>query len=177
MSSFDLVDNTTPSWGVTLPSGCASRKRRAAAPAKSPDTHDLAYIAGLLDGDGCIHIAKQQQSDRARPTYRARVTLAQSDYELLDYVRKVLGELSYLHKVRRTLQQNRQHYTLVYDGRHALAVIEKLLPWLRAKAPQALVLLEYGEAGQIRVHSGPQGHADELWRLRESYYQKLRRLK
>lgn len=151
------------------------RRRRVHAPC--PTTHDLAYIAGLIDGDGCIHIAKQQQPGRPRPTYRARVTLAQSNYELLCYVRDVLGEPSYLHKVPRTLQQNRQHYTLVYDGRHALAVIAKLLRWLRAKAPEARVLLEYGRVCAIHTHSGPQGHSEEIWRLRESYYLKLRRMK
>lgn len=137
----------------------------------------LAYAAGFIDGEGCIHIAKQQQPRRPRPTYRARLTVAQSHREALERLRDILGAPSYLGKVRRTVQQNRQAYVLVYDGRHAGEVLAKVLPHLFIKAIEAQVLLEYFEVCDVRVHPGPKGHDAGIWKAREYYYKKLQRLK
>ena len=138
---------------------------------------EAGYCSGFVDGEGCIHIAKQLQRGRPRPTYRARLSIAQGNLEVLEYVAAVLGEPSYLGRVRRTEQHNRQQYVLVYDGRHACAVLEKLLPYLRVKAPEARVLLRYFEECDVRVHPGPRGHDTAVWHLREKFYKKLRRLK
>ena len=137
----------------------------------------LAYAAGFIDGEGCIHIARQRRRGRANVAYRARLTVAQSNREILEYLRDALGEPAHLAKLRRTESQNRQPYALVWDGRHAGAVLRKVLPHLRVKLHEARMLLRYLEECDVRVHPGPQGHAPEVWARREKFYKKLRRLK
>jgi len=162
------------SYAGSPPSGQGAARE----PADSCDTDlALAYAAGFIDGEGCIHIARQRRRGYTTLSYRARLTVAQSNREILEHIREVLGEPAQLVKVRRTEIQNRQPYTLVWDGRHAGAALRKVLPHLRLKLPEARMLLRYLEECDVRVHPGPQGHAPEVWTRREKFYQKLRRLK
>lgn len=140
----------------------------------------LAWAAGLTDGDGCIYIAKQTYSDPRRenqPNFRLRLTISQSNLPVLQYVQHVVGVNGCVAAPTRTLQQNKQHYSLTYDGRRALAVIRKLCPYLVAKRAEALVALDFARVCRIDEHPGPKGQSPRIWKLREAFYNKLRRLK
>ena len=56
---------------------------------------EKAWAAGMVDGDGCFHIAKQTFKSPARahqPCYRARVTVSQSEKAVLERVQGILGQ-------------------------------------------------------------------------------------
>lgn len=141
------------------------------------DATALAWAAGFLDGEGCISLSRTVQPGRKNPTYRPRVDVCQNDREVLVYLRDVLAEDAGLYVNRWQPGHNRQVYTLVYDGIHALQALAKLLPHLRRKDIEAEVLLSYPERGWMGVHPGPHGYPQEVWAERERIYRKLRKLK
>lgn len=145
-----------------------------------PPMQALAWAAGLTDGDGCIHIARQTFKDPARahrPNFRLRVTVAQSNLAVLQYMQTIVGVIGCVAAPKRTLQQNKQHYSLTFDGDKALVVIKKLYPFLVAKRAEAAVALDFARRCQINKHPGPKGQSPRIWALREAFYNKLRRMK
>ena len=137
----------------------------------------LCWAAGFTDGEGCIHLSKTRQPGRKHPTYRPRFDVSQNNREVLVIFRAILGEDAGLYANRRQVSQNRQTYSLVYSGAHALRAVAKLRPHLRRKQVEADVLLSYAELGRMGVHPGPDGYPPEVWAERERIYRKLRKLK
>lgn len=140
----------------------------------------LAWVAGFVDGDGCLQIVKQtyKSPERAhRPNYRPRLTISQSDPTPLMRVRKILGLRGCLAEVHTTAQNNSTPYNLTYDGRAAMEAIDRLAPYLFVKRPQALAMLAFQAQCKLSARSGPRGHPPQLWDLRERFYLKLMRMK
>jgi hypothetical protein len=138
----------------------------------------LPYLAGFFDGEGCIHLAKQVSRDPARrPTFRMRVVIGQNNLEILEFFSHEIGVPGKIHKVTRTQKQNRQCYSLIYDGSASFEVLRKLLPFLRRKKHEALVALEYERSCFVNTHPGARGTDPVIWALRAQFYRKLRAMK
>ena len=56
---------------------------------------DIAYIAGLFDGEGCItykqYMRKRKHQKKAYPTWSIRMEIAMTDHSVLKWVHEVLG--------------------------------------------------------------------------------------
>ncbi|WP_346309090.1 LAGLIDADG family homing endonuclease [Limnohabitans sp.] len=139
--------------------------------------HMHAYCAGLFDGDGCIYISRTHTKGRKNPTYRLCVNFAQSCTVTVNRFRDVLGVSSYLYEVERTTQHNRQAYSLRYDGKCAVEVIEIMRPYLLRKSAEADLALQFWLTCSVSLHPGPKGTPPEIWAKREALYRKMRALK
>lgn len=104
----------------------------------------LAWLAGLIDGEGCIgiHQLKNRGSTRARIT----LTLSSTCLSVIDFIYTLtgIGNVTY-HDMRKskslgTLPQKRWYVTNVSEMR---GIMIKLLPYLFVKAPQARMMLEF----------------------------------
>jgi LAGLIDADG endonuclease len=137
-----------------------------------------AYCAGLLDGEGCIHIARQlHKTSRRGYTFRLRLSISQNHLgSLLDFQNLLCIE-GRVYQVQRTKKQNRDCYQLCYDGERAREVIEVLHPYLLRKLEEADAALEFMRVCHVSRHFGPKGCPPEIWRERERFYRKLRNLK
>lgn len=136
------------------------------------------YAAGLFDGEGCIHIAKQvHPGSRQGHVYRLVVSVAQNHLRSLLDFQDFVGIAGRLYPVKRQGSANRDAYTLTYDGSTAEEVLRVLLPYLGRKADEAAVALAFQTHGEIRRHFGPKGCPDDIWKRRKYYYKKLRSLK
>ena len=115
-------------------SGRTSRAR-SAPPQKARKTvnTDAAYVAGLIDGEGCIHIEK------SRDTYRVRVTLGMSApaLPLLEEMKGRWGGV--LYQMRPETSRWATAWSWYVWGDKAVALIEYVLPYLRLKRRQAEV--------------------------------------
>lgn len=141
------------------------------------DPRRLAWAAGLMDGDGCVFISKQMQRGRKNATYRLCVSVVQNCFDTISRFRDVLGLQACLVPVRRTNQHNRRVYSLQYDGVHALRVLQLLKSDLYRKSTEAGVAIEAWQECAMGILPGCAGLPDSVWRAREYYYKKLRRLK
>lgn len=137
----------------------------------------LAWAAGLFDGDGCVLISKQFQPGRKNATYRLCLSVVQNCPRTLRHFRKILGLRSCLVDVARTTQQNRDVQDLRFDGVHALRVLQLLRPHLVRKRQEADVAIKAWRECAFGVLPGCSGFPPAVWKARETYYKKLRNLK
>ncbi len=56
---------------------------------------DIAYIAGLFDGEGCVsykqYMRKRKGAKKAYPTWQIRLEIAMTDKSVLQWVTEILG--------------------------------------------------------------------------------------
>jgi hypothetical protein len=147
------------------------------APPLQPSLTDVAYAAGVVDGEGCIHVAKTRQRGRPNPTYRLALSITQNHLGLLERVARTLQVPRRIYPLKRTTKTNRDVYSLQISDQHAYAALQTLLPHLLRKRPEAEVGIEVYERGRMRVHPGASGHPPEIWDIREKAYRKLQRMK
>jgi hypothetical protein len=137
----------------------------------------LGWPAGFVNAEGCIHLARVRRDCGNLINYRLRLSVSQNCLVTLEHLRGLLGGTSYLTKVRRKLQHNKQIYTLIYDGRHAHDAIATLSPYLVRKSLEAQIALDFYARGRPELHPGPNGTPPEIWDFRKGCYDKLRTLK
>jgi hypothetical protein len=138
---------------------------------------ELSYVAGFADGEAFVGFSKTTQPGRKNPSYRLLLSFTQNHLGSLQRVAKVLKVPPRIYEVKRLTQHNRQIYTLAVGDQDAYAALGLLLPHLDRKQPEAIVAREGYVACQLDVHPGCKGHSDSIWKLRERYYRKLRRMK
>lgn len=138
---------------------------------------DLAWAAGFLDGEACIHIARVKRNCGHGVNYRLRLYVSQNCLHTLVRLQQIFGGMGYIRQVRRRLQHTRQIYTYSLDGRSAIEAIRAVWPYLYRKRAEADVALAFYEDGDISLHPGPKGTSPAIWAFRKWCYDKLRKMK
>jgi len=102
------------------------------------DSHDLAYIAGFFDGDGCICVTRVKAPSCVRGyNHKLSVSLVQKVHcPLLDTLSEVYGGSTY-HNPKTGVT----HWQPV--SRSAERFLRDILPYLRLKKDQTVLALEY----------------------------------
>ena len=111
----------------------------------TPDTHELAWAAGLFDGEGCVRFRRGGTTKTGKPRYRqAALDLAQVDRAVLDRFQSAVGCGRIYGPYKSRNAKHRPHY--VFAGvSHAniQAIVAMLWKWLspvkRAQATKALM--------------------------------------
>lgn len=151
---------------------------RSFGAARATQPFSVAWAAGFADGEACIHIARQRYRNCSRSdTFVARVYITQNCLEVLEHFRNGAGIDASIYKIKRTAGQNRQCYSLQYEGARAMALITLLLPHLIRKRDEALTLWTYWVQGQVGTRHGPKGVPPAIFAIRERLYLKMRSLK
>ena len=96
------------------------------------------YLAGFLDGEGCILITAATNKRR----WTLQVSVSQTELQiLLDIQKEYKGTI---HVMRHKSAKHSQAWRLVWGSKEALELLEKVFPYLQVKRPQAeLVLTEW----------------------------------
>jgi hypothetical protein len=142
-----------------------------------PEVQKLAWAAGFLDGEGCIHIAKCKRAGNLSQTYRLGVSVTQNDREALVYFQEAVGISAPIYATKRAANHRRQCYTLNYTGHAAKALLSKIKKYLKRKKKEAEVALEFWVNGFIGKPGNGRKLNPELIAAREHYYILMRNLK
>ena len=67
---------------------------------------DLAYCAGLMDGEGCITLTRDSESN-----YRLRVKITSTDYSVLEWLQEHFD--GYIHLSRKESKYNKEAWDWV----------------------------------------------------------------
>lgn len=163
--------------GVSTPTN-AVRVLSPVSRRRVPGEADLGWAAGIMDGEGCIHIARQTYGTSGRrPTYRLRLQITQNDETLLKEFEWSVGVAGRIYSPKPSRKQNKVCHTLNYDGTRAFTVLARLFEHLRRKRPQAALAVEFRDNCDIHRHTGPKGCSEAIWELRQWYYERMRDLK
>jgi len=93
-------------------------------------TTDIAYIAGFLDGEGCIRIKKANQGGNS---YYVWVAITNSYKPTLDFVQSVFG--GQVRQAEKTVNKIVYHYLITAS--EAVDMLKTILGFLRDKKKQA----------------------------------------
>ena len=99
---------------------------------------DLAYIAGIIDGEGYVGIKKSKAyacQGRQTPGYTARIQVRMVDEPAIKFLAETLGGWYYKEKPHSA--KGRPLYCYQASDKVAEAILRTLLPFLRVKRVQA----------------------------------------
>jgi hypothetical protein len=106
---------------------------------REPLTEELAYLAGIVDGEGCVGAYSTSGTRPKRASFRFSVCVAMCERAALDLFVELYGGA-----VRSSMRGGRRRPIFswtVYADR-AAAVASDVLPYLRVKRGQAEALIE-----------------------------------
>jgi hypothetical protein len=92
---------------------------------------DIAYLAGMIDSDGCIGIQKYSNCN----TYRVILTIVQRDMALIEYLYSTFS--GSVNLVKGSVGNKRFYFRWVVTDKKAMIVLGKCLPYLKLKQGQA----------------------------------------
>lgn len=101
----------------------------------------LAYIAGIIDGEGSVGITKQRKILHINPRYTPYISLGMTNENVVRLCAKELGGTIYIERV----QENRKemYRVKVNNGNAIVNAIDKISPFLRIKKSQAEVVKKF----------------------------------
>jgi len=123
---------------------------------------EAAWIAGFIDGDGCIGI------QRTNGGYTLRLDATNCEPAPLEYIAARLGGTVRLEKRTNEPKNWRPRYRWCLYGQNALAGIVAIAPFLVCKQRQAFVAMEFGTrwAGDFRKRTADDHDAQGVMALR-----------
>lgn len=134
---------------------------------------ELAYLAGLFDGEGTFtfHRTKKILCDGTVSYYVIPwVSMANTDIRLIEKVRAKFGGRIWIGNPEKRNPNHKTCYRWDARSRLALAALEALIPYLVAKREQAEICLKIGRLNKKAVldrHNGgvDQGRRKEQWKI------------
>ena len=117
---------------------------------------DLAYIAGLFDGEGSVNFTRRPERKKkhnGKPGYRMSnsmrisMEIAMTDQSVLIWLHEVLGVGTLIDKPRKGLRKNGTKYLMQYRWRctfrDAYYVCLLIWPWSHTKLPKIQKIIEH----------------------------------
>jgi len=107
---------------------------------------DKAWMAGFIDGEGCLTISRQIRKGRPSPAYRPYVTVANTNRSALEFFQSIYGgNIYHVHERRKDKQG--KNWADAFDWYCPQPMIVKMLldlmPYLRLKKRQAELIIEF----------------------------------
>lgn len=101
-----------------------------------PKSEVLAYLAGIIDGEGCISLHERKD----RRSCHGQIQVQMSNPQAVNLLRDLFGGNFGLWQ-RPNRPEHADQYKWAATGKRAAVVCETLLPYLRVKKAQALNLI------------------------------------
>lgn len=139
-----------------------------------------AYVAGLIDGEGCLEIKKEDRK------YEARIRVCMTDKIMIEWLHKSFGGYFETRKFKDDRWKNAYVWD-IHSNTLVKPFIEKIYPYLKLKKPQAGVIKEFLKTfnsksykvvkNNSNYHNGRHIElSDETVIIREKFYQEIRGL-
>ncbi len=138
----------------------------------------LAYIAGIIDGEGYVGIPRSRTRDgreRKNVYYRIRVTITNSDARLLLWLQKTLvgGSVASTGYKNQAQNQHKPCWFFHLSGANCERLLVAVIPYLILKKEQALLCLEMRGTGKYCEDDSP---SDNVVYMRDVICRKVRDL-
>ena len=135
---------------------------------------DLAYTAGIIDGEGSIMIKRSKGNRPGRPTpeYRVFISVGNTNRLLLEWLNARFG--GSIKRYVRVTPNCKPVYTWTISAKSGIMFIKLIKDFLVIKKDQAEIALMF----QTTVVSGGSWCkvTDEKLRIREEYFQNMKQL-
>ena len=138
-----------------------------------PTELELAYAAGLMDGEGYIGIkcSERDKIQRSR-SHRVYVSLGNTDEKMVKFMLDKFGGTYYY--AERKASNSKPMYTWKLSAISAVTFLGQVLPYLITKKERAEVAMEFQTT--ISNANKAKGITEELLEIRDSYMHEMHRL-
>lgn len=135
---------------------------------------DAAYIAGIIDGEGCISLSKKKDPTmRNGYGYRPFLLVSNTHEPLLRFLQKNTG-LGRVYKKKAAKAHHKSGYTWQLWSQQASAVLKWVRPYLRVRHKQADLVIRFAE--QSNEKFGMRGLPPHIRKYQRDAYTTVRRL-
>ena len=117
---------------------------------------DASYIAGIVDGEGCVHVTKVRNvNSKSGFVYRSGVVIGNTSFSLLRWIKNTIGAGTIKRNKKHPRHKQSWQYNLWSD--EASRLLEQLIPYLLVKEKQAFNQIAF-QAGMTwhGSHGAPQ---------------------
>jgi hypothetical protein len=116
---------------------------------------ELAYIAGILDGEGTISLSRgKAKKGYCGARFTPRITVSNTSLKLIDWLKERLEMTNPSIVVRHTWKPNKPVYNISVTSFRAIALAKALIQYLVIKREQAQILLDYYEVRKEKNYMG-----------------------
>ena len=141
---------------------------------------DLAYLAGLFDGEGCIHIRRNKRHDCPKGVqYQLMVTVRMSSEYLCRFYQMAFGGRVY--QCKKYASAHKTLWQWVVTSQQTSEFLRVILPYLIEKKAEAMLGLKFQDAKLlIKAEKGHKGfirQEDEVAVVEEAQYILMKNLK
>ena len=126
---------------------------------------DLAYCAGLFDGEGCVTLSKEGDTN-----YRLRLKVTSTDYAVLTWLQAHFG--GFINLSRKESEYNKEAWDWICRTEDQVVFLFGILPYTIIKRAQIIEALNY----HFEKQNGGKLTEDEF-KLRSAYYERLKTMK
>lgn len=120
------------------------RPLKTTSPNQNLSVADLAYFAGLFDGEGSVILCKQPRPTPKRQTYFLSASLANTHLPTLQWVRELWG-IGTIRPMKRYKESWKPRWQWVATSNQALYVLRLILPFLKIKKQEAEIGIAFQE--------------------------------
>lgn len=129
----------------------------------------IAYFAGLLDGEGCVRVGKFKNSAGAL-RYRAYIVVAMTDIRPINWLVEIVGGKCYVDKKARR-GNSKVCFCWTLNAKQGAAILKRALPLLLVKQEQANNFLAFVETLAGRGGKGmPKGVPEKILATRKQMF-------
>lgn len=135
---------------------------------------DIAWTAGIIDGEGSIFIMKQGRVDRERTVnYILRVSVQSTDPYMTSELKRMFPDGAEFSVQRDKRPECSDTLKWQLSGKKAARFLNTILPFMRVKKQQAELALEF----QNKFKKHWRSMLEEDYNQQESFYNKLKQAK
>lgn len=142
----------------------------------------IAYLAGIIDGEGSIYIGNFSCNPKTKvPYYQTNIQVTNTDKPLIDWLYEIFGGLFSKRTPKQHASNSRkQAYIWTASGDRVTHLCELILPYLIAKKRQCEIMIKmratFTKNHCTKGKRGIQQHSADLVYLRQSYMDEMRNL-
>jgi hypothetical protein len=141
----------------------------------------LAYVAGIMDGEGCFRIEKKRPNAAQKSIkYTMMITLQMGEKAVMDHIASHLEITPLFINLQqwkyKDNQPRRPAYRIQLFSKRAADFIRLILPYLVGKKEQARLCLEFNDLISSQVKLKRKFTESEL-AIRDDYYERVTLLK
>jgi hypothetical protein len=114
---------------------------------------ETAYIAGIIDGEGCIGIYYRNHRG-----YHIQLSITNTNKNLISWLKKKL-HANAVKSLTDRRPKNKQSFSIIVDRMRAYEILQRVIPYLKIKTKQARLAIKFKEwQNSHKTGRGSSGH-------------------
>lgn len=138
------------------------------------NTNELAYLAGIFDGEGTVCVCKRKAYGAyLTPRYTLLVAIQLGELSTIEFLSKITNK-HFIH-IKPVGNRRKISYRLTWSSNQGAEFLRQIIPYLHGKKEQAILAVEFQEQTSSQSRGIPL--TEDQLALRETFYLQLRLLK